>query len=172
MPEFTLSELATTLDCEMQGNGDTIITSLGTVENAKAGQICFIANKQYSKHLASTSASAAIVSPQLLEQCSVPALVTKDPYGAYAKLSILFDDAPSVNAGISPQAVVSAGAIIAASASVAAMAVIEAGAEIGEGAVIGVGCYIGADVIVGSNTKLYPNAVSYTHLTLPTSDLV
>ncbi len=161
MPEFTLSELATTLDCEMQGNGDTIITSLGTVENAKAGQICFIANKQYIKHLASTSASAAIVSPQLLEQCSVPALVTKDPYGAYAKLSILFDDAPPATKGISPQAVVSNGAIVAASASVAAMAVIEAGAEIGEGAVIGAGCYLGENSTVGSNTKLYPNVSVY-----------
>ena len=158
---FTLSELAKKLDCEIEGNGDTIINSLGTVENAVVGQICFIANKQYVKHLASTSASAAIISPALLAQCGVPALVTKDPYGVYAKLSILFDDAPPTTAGVSPQAAVSAGAIIAASASVAAMAVIETGAVIGEGAVIGAGCYLGENSAVGSNTRLYPNVSVY-----------
>jgi UDP-3-O-[3-hydroxymyristoyl] glucosamine N-acyltransferase len=158
---FTLSELAKKLDCEIEGNGDTIINSLGTVEHAVVGQICFIANKKYVKHLASTSASAAIVSPQLLEQCSVPALVTKDPYGAYAKLSILFDDAPPATAGISSQAAVSAGATIATSASVAAMAIIETGVVIGEGAVIGAGCYLGENSTVGSNTKLYPNVSVY-----------
>jgi UDP-3-O-[3-hydroxymyristoyl] glucosamine N-acyltransferase len=161
MPKFTLSELAITLGCEIEGNGDTVITSLGTVENAQAGQICFIANKQYVKHLATTLASAAIVSPQLLGQCRVPALITSDPYGAYAKLSLLFDDAPQAINGISPQATVSASARVAESASVAANAVIEAGAVIGHGAVISAGCYIGENSTVASNSKLYPNVSVY-----------
>ncbi|MFQ3324560.1 MAG: UDP-3-O-[3-hydroxymyristoyl] glucosamine N-acyltransferase [Pseudomonadales bacterium] len=161
MPKFTLSELAATLGCEIEGNGDTVITSLGTVENAKAGQICFIANKQYVKYLATTSACAAIVSPQLLEQCRVPALITSDPYGTYAKLSLLFDDAPQLISGISPQATISASASVDESASVAANAVIESGAVIGPGVVISAGCYIGENSTVASNSKLFPNVSVY-----------
>ena len=172
MPGFTLSELAIKINCDIEGNGDTIITSLGTVENAKAGQICFIANKQYVKYLAKTSASAAIVSPELLEQCGVSALVTKDPYGAYAKLSLLFDDAPSSTPGISPQASISDEVTIAGSASVAAMAVIESGAVIGDGVIIGAGCYIGENTTVGANSKLYPNVSVYHNVRIGSACLL
>jgi UDP-3-O-[3-hydroxymyristoyl] glucosamine N-acyltransferase len=172
MPVFTLSELAKLIDCKIEGNGDTVITSLGTVENAGAGQICFIANKQYIKHLATTAASAAIVSPELLAQCGVPALVTQNPYGAYAKLSLLFDDAPQAMSGISSQAILGADVVIANSASVAAMTVIDSGAVIGEGAIIGAGCYIGENTTIGANTKLYPNVSVYHNVRIGSACLL
>ena len=46
---FTLGEIATLLNLQLVGDGQCIISSLGTLENAVAGQLSFLSNPSYAR---------------------------------------------------------------------------------------------------------------------------
>jgi len=84
----------------------------------------------------------------------VPALVTKDPYLAYARLAALFENVPPPAPGVHPTAIVAADAKVDPSASVGPCCVIEPGATVAAGATLGPHCVIGADCTVGAQSRL------------------
>ena len=54
-------------------------------------------------------------------------------------------------------------------AKIHATAVVEDGAQIADSAEIGPFCWISSQAKIGENVRLLGQAVSYTHLTLPTN---
>ncbi len=56
------------------------IRSVATLQHAADGDVSFLANKRYRKHLLSTCASAVILAPDNLPDCPVAAIVTDNPY--------------------------------------------------------------------------------------------
>jgi UDP-3-O-[3-hydroxymyristoyl] glucosamine N-acyltransferase len=151
---YTLQELADAVGGILHGQADTPIDAVATIRNARAGSISFLANRSYYKYLLDTRATAILLSEQDLENCPVAAIVVKNPYLAYAKISAMLNPTPSVAAGIHPSAVVAEDAAIHASVAVAANAVIESGATIAPGCSIGPGCVVGRNVSIDKNTKL------------------
>jgi len=77
---YHLAELAERFGCELHGDGDIEITSVCTLQSGKTGAITFLANRKYHRHLATTSAAAAIQKPEDADQCPVAALVHENPY--------------------------------------------------------------------------------------------
>ncbi|MEH6549547.1 MAG: UDP-3-O-(3-hydroxymyristoyl)glucosamine N-acyltransferase [Pseudomonadales bacterium] len=161
MPSFTLAELAEKLGAELQGDGTSLISGLGSIEHAACGQLCFIAKPALVKHLDSTLAAAVIISPALADGCTLPALVITNPYLAYAQVSQLFNDRPVPEPGRHSSASIDIGAIVPDSVSVAANAVIEAGAVLGENVIVGAGAYVGHDVVIGDSSRLFANVSLY-----------
>lgn len=153
---YQLGEIATRLGAELRGDPDTEIVGMATLQAAVPGQVAFLANPSYARHLAATRASAVIMAPSLAESCPVNALLIDNPYFAYATLSHWFDPAPSAPPGIHPSAVVSSSAWIADTASVGPQAVVEDDSIVEEGVVIGAGCVIGARSRVGAFSVLKP----------------
>lgn len=157
----TLAELAQFLGAELRGDGSAGITGLGTLQNAREGQVTFLANEKYARYLADTGATAVLLKPDFAADCPVNALVLDDPYLGFARLSHLFDPQPAPEAGIHPSATIAPSAHVAESASVAAGAVIEADARIDEGACIGAGTVVGARSHIGADTFLAANVTIY-----------
>jgi UDP-3-O-[3-hydroxymyristoyl] glucosamine N-acyltransferase len=139
----TLKELAEKIGAELESDPGTPITGVGTLEDAKAGQVTFLANPRYLKQLETTAASAVIVAPSVKSD-RLPLLKAKDPYYAFAlAVRFLTGERKHPFAGIHPKATV------------------DPSATIGEGTIVYPGVYIGPRVRVGRDCVLYANVVIY-----------
>jgi len=161
---YTLIEIAEFLSAPLHGEKKCLIEGLATIQNAGPKKISFIDNPRYRKYLAATKAAAVIISPALLEECTTNAIVTENPYLAYAKLAQLFSYKQNTKRGIHPSAIIGKHCDIAASASIAPHAVIGDYVTVGENAVIGAGCVVGEHVSIGKNTFIYSNVSIYHHV--------
>ncbi len=151
---YTLAELARRSGAELRGDGSRVISGVETLNRAEAGQISFFNNAKYRRYLADTRASAVILRPEDLPDCPCDALVTDNPYLAWARVTACFAPEVLQKPGIHPTAVVDAGADIHDSASIAAGCVIGGGTRIEANAQIGPNCVIGRDVSLGRGTRL------------------
>lgn len=155
----TLAELAECSGATLHGDGDCAITGVSTLQSAHENQIAFLTNSQYRKYLASTGASAVILRMEDLPACNVNALVSDNPYLAYARISACFTPPVEAVPGIHPQASVDASAQVAASAQIDVGAVVGPGTVIGERVIIGPNCVLGAHVQVGHGSHLVAGVV-------------
>jgi UDP-3-O-[3-hydroxymyristoyl] glucosamine N-acyltransferase len=136
-----LRELAARLGCTLRGDGDVDVRRVMGIEESGPGDLTFVANPKYVARLASTRASAVILSPAL--DTSLPSLLSPNPYLAYARAARLLcpDDRPP--AGVHPSAVV------------------DPTARLGEGVHVGALAFVGAGVTVGPRTVVHPQVVLY-----------
>jgi UDP-3-O-[3-hydroxymyristoyl] glucosamine N-acyltransferase len=145
----TLKDLAAEIGAELHGGPDAgtkLVTSCAGLEEAGEGQISFLSNPKYVKHLESTRATAVIVAPSVtLDGNHGPVLLkTKDPYYAYSLAMVrLHGHRRHPHQGIHPAAHV------------------DPTATIGEGTVLYPGVYVGPRARVGRDCILYPNVVVY-----------
>jgi UDP-3-O-[3-hydroxymyristoyl] glucosamine N-acyltransferase len=156
-----LGQLAEFLGATLRGPADKAITGLATLQEAGPGQVSFLANPQYRKFLATTTAAAVLLKPADAEGYAGDALLVADPYLAYARISHLFDPKPKAAAGIHPTAVVAEDAVVDPAASVGAFVVIESGARIAAGVTLGAHCFIGARSVIGEGGWLAPRVTLY-----------
>ena len=164
---YTLTEIAKHIDAKLvivdvEGfSENSAINSLATLANAQLGQVAFLANKKYISQLGATQASAVIVSPDMLAQCPVNALVMDSPYMGYALLANLLDTTPKVAEGIHASAVIADNVKLGSNVSVGANSVIESGVNLDDNVSIGAGCFIGKNASIGKNTSLWSNISIY-----------
>lgn len=156
-----LAAIADWLGADVRGDAQHRIYRLNTLQNAGVGELAFLANKSYRSQLATTQASALILSPADAEDFDGNVLIHDNPYVCYARASALFDTAPQAEAGIHPSAVVDSSAHIASSASIGPHAVIGARVSIGERVRVGAGSSIGDDSVLGDDTNIAANVSIY-----------
>jgi UDP-3-O-[3-hydroxymyristoyl] glucosamine N-acyltransferase len=146
---------------------DLWLKGVAPLHSAAPHDVSFLDNRRYASALARTLAGAVIVHPDL--QARVPvatvAIVTTNPYAAWARVAALFHPAPPTCPGIHPSAIVAPSAVVDPSAEVGPLSIIEAGAEIGAGCRIGAGAVIGSGVVVGPDCRIGPQA-SLSHALL------
>ncbi len=165
MPEFRLSALAAVLGLSLQSGDDPVITGVNTLEEAGPTELSFLANPKYAAQLAGTAAAAVIVRP---DQAGAVrrALITPDPYPAFARSLALFAVPEGFFSGISPQAFIHPEAVLEDDCTVYPFAVIGPRARLGAGCTVFSGCYVGEDCVLGPGCTLYPNAVLMSRVTL------
>jgi len=139
-----LGEIANRLGCELRGDANLEISGVASIEEAQGEQLTFLGNPKYARFLATTRAAAVIVPPEA-PPISVPTLVAKNPYLAFAKAIELFYAPPKPAPGIHPTAVVSPAATLGRNCS------------LGAHVVIGEGVHIGDDAILHPHVVLYPH---------------
>ena len=154
-----------------------MLHGVAPLQTATPEQVSFLDNRKYLPLLADTKAGAVIVHPDLAAQVpeTAVAIVTAEPYVAWARVSALFFPLPPAQPGVHATAVVAPGAVIDPSAEIGPLAVIGAGvtvgprcrigalAVVGDGVVMGRDCRIGSHVTVshallGDRVVLYPGA--------------
>jgi UDP-3-O-[3-hydroxymyristoyl] glucosamine N-acyltransferase len=158
---FTLAAVADAAQAEAPPRR-LMLAGVAPLQTAGADQVSFLDNRKYAAALAATQAGAVIVHPEMASRVpdGAAAIVTHEPYVAWARVATLFHPVPPARAGIHPSAVVGAGATIDPSAEIGPLAVIGAGAEIGPRcrigalAVIGPGVVLGPDCRIGSHASL------------------
>jgi UDP-3-O-[3-hydroxymyristoyl] glucosamine N-acyltransferase len=143
----TVKEIAEYLGGVVLGDGDAIITALGTIETAGSDALTFLANPKYASKVADTSAGAVLMSPGA-ERYGRTVIEVANPYLCFAKLLTLFYAKPPAAFGVLPSAIVSDTATI------------------GEGSTVFPGACIGNNVVVGSRTVIYSGAVFYNDVVI------
>lgn len=155
----TLGELAERFECELRGDPELPIDSVATLGRASPAAISFLANPAYRSQLRGTNAGAVILEERFQAECPVAALISANPYAAYARVAQFLHPLPVVEPGIDPSASVAEDAIVSESARVCPQAVIGPGARLGDRVVIGEGTVVGAGVSVGEGSRLAPRVV-------------
>jgi UDP-3-O-[3-hydroxymyristoyl] glucosamine N-acyltransferase len=136
-----LDDLAVRLGATVRGDGATEVLRVKGLEEAGPGDLTFVSNPRYLGKLAATRASAAILSPDV--EAPLPALLTKNPYLAFARAVGLLHEVPRPSPGVHPTAHV------------------DPTAELGEGAHVGAFCSLGARTRVGARTVVHPHVTLY-----------
>ncbi|MAO46855.1 MAG: UDP-3-O-(3-hydroxymyristoyl)glucosamine N-acyltransferase [Crocinitomicaceae bacterium] len=156
--EKTALELAQLLGGTVSGNPDAAVCGLGKIESAGPGEITFLANSKYEKHIYDCGADIAVVGNDFEPGGELPEGMTlikvKDPYGAFATLLQAFEQVNKRQAGIHASAVIHETATVGEGCYVGAGVVIEEGAEVGKGAELRASCYVGRNAKVGERTML------------------
>ncbi|MDH5368951.1 MAG: UDP-3-O-(3-hydroxymyristoyl)glucosamine N-acyltransferase [Gammaproteobacteria bacterium] len=155
--KYTLGELAEHVSGIVKGDASCEIDGVGTLHNADSSQISFLTNPQYRKQLAFSKAGAVIMSASDAENCSLNAIISSNPYAAYAKIAALISADDKFKAGIDPAAHIAINTNISSTASIAAGAIIESGVTIAEYVRIGPGCVLQENVKIGANSFLTAN---------------
>ncbi len=154
-----LDEIVSRLGGELAGDGSVVVSQVGSLASAGAGQIAFIVNAKYRPQLRSTHASALIVPPQFADETALPRIIHPNPYAYYARVVALLNPPARRAPGVHPSAVVHS--TVPETASVGERAVIGENVEIGQNVTIYPGCVIGDGVSIGDDTLIYPNVVVY-----------
>ncbi|MFP1840801.1 UDP-3-O-(3-hydroxymyristoyl)glucosamine N-acyltransferase [Lonsdalea quercina] len=166
MFSIRLDALAQQLDAQLHGDGDIVITAVASMHSAQSGQITFLSDSRYRDRLATTQASAVVVTEADLPFCHTAALVVKNPYLTYARMAQVMDTTPAPAEDISPAATIASDACVGKGVSIGPNAVIESGVELGDGAVIGANCFIGKNARIGAGSRLWANVTIYHNVVL------
>ncbi|MBA3988098.1 MAG: UDP-3-O-(3-hydroxymyristoyl)glucosamine N-acyltransferase [Idiomarina sp.] len=161
MTVMTLQELAQATGASVRGDQGYQVTGLATLRSAKAEHISFLANEKYRSQVAESSAGCVIMRAEDDHGEATNALITPQPYLAYARVAQLLDNTPAQAKGIHPTAVIAEGVALGADVSVGAYSVIEAGAVIGDQVQIGNHCTVGSNAHIGAHTRLWSNVTIY-----------
>ena len=158
-----LGELAVRFGCELRGDPDAVVDRVASLEAAGEGSISFLANPQYRRHLAGTGATAVVLDAASAAECTVAALVARNPYATYARIAQLLHPRPAAAPGRHRSAVVDEGAEVDPSASIGAGVFVAAGARIGPRASIGPGSMVLAGASIGADSVLVARVTVCDH---------
>ena len=154
-----LWELAERLACRLEGDGEIDIVRVAGVEDARPGDLTFVANPKYLAALSTTRASAVLLRDDAPAQ-SIAVLRMADPYLGFARAVGLFAPTWKPEPGVHAMAAVARDAAIGADVSIGAFVAVGEGAAIGDRTIvfpnvtIGAGARIGADCVVHSNVAI------------------
>ncbi|AVH28190.1 MULTISPECIES: UDP-3-O-(3-hydroxymyristoyl)glucosamine N-acyltransferase [Vibrio] len=172
MKTLTLAELATITGGELFGDESLVVSRVAPMDKAQEGDVTFLSNPKYAKHLSECQATVVMVKAEHKDQCVGNALVVSDPYVAFARVVQAMDTTPKPADDIAPSAVIAADVKMGENVTIGANAVIETGVELGDNVSIGAGCFIGKNAKLGNNTKLWANVTIYHEVSLGDDCLV
>ena len=147
--KFTASQIAVLLQGKIEGDPESSVDSFGRIEEAKAGQLAFLANPKYEDFLYTTGASIIIVGETLeLKQPVKASLVrVSDPYSAFASLLHHYQQLKTSQLkGVQEPSYISPSAVK------------------GDNVYIGAFAYVGDETIIGNNVKIFPGVFIGNHV--------
>ncbi|MFH4816303.1 UDP-3-O-(3-hydroxymyristoyl)glucosamine N-acyltransferase [Vibrio alginolyticus] len=172
MKTLTLAELATITGGELFGDESLVVSRVAPMDKAQEGDVTFLSNPKYAKHLSECQATVVMVKAEHKDQCVGNALVVSDPYVAFARVVQAMDTTPKPADDIAPSAVIAADVKMGENVTIGANAVIETGVKLGDNVSVGAGCFIGKNAKLGNNTKLWANVTIYHEVSLGDDCLV
>lgn len=165
---MTAREVATFIRGEISGDEEVKIVRVAKIEEAGPGDLTFLANPKYEKHVATTKASAILVSAgfdpaHVHRSGGLTFIKVADPYVAFLQVMKRITPMPDpFYKGIHATAAIAETANIGSNVSLGAHVVIGDNAVIGSNSKIAPGCVIGDGVTIGDGCILYPNVtISY-----------
>ncbi|MEP6683483.1 MAG: UDP-3-O-(3-hydroxymyristoyl)glucosamine N-acyltransferase [Parafilimonas sp.] len=139
--KINADRIAQLINGKVEGTETAEVNSFGKIEEAKQGQLAFLANPKYEDFLYTTQASIIIINENLELKQPVAATLIRvaDAYIAFANLLQKYQEMMQAQlTGIQQPSY------------------IDPSAKLGENIFIGAFTYIGENVTIGNNTKLYP----------------
>ncbi len=135
----------------VEGDGQVAVSGFGKIEEAKAGELAFLANPKYEEYLYSTQASIVIINDSLELKQPVGATLIRvaDAYSAFAALLAQYE-------ALQQQAL----------SGREEPCFVHPSAEVGEQVYIGAFAYIGKNVRIGKHVKIYPQVYIGDHVSI------
>lgn len=150
-----LSELAVLTAARVDGDSvDLEITGAAGLDDARPGDISFLANPRYTPKVNTTQASAIFLAEGAPIDRQIPLLRAENPYLAYTRALRLFHPEPQFSASIHDTAVIDPSAVVADNVA------------IGPGVVVGPGSRIDQGV------RIYPNVTIYENVTIGRDSII
>jgi UDP-3-O-[3-hydroxymyristoyl] glucosamine N-acyltransferase len=162
--QFTAAQIAMLIQGNVEGDASATVSSFGKIEEAKAGQLSFLANPKYEDFLYTSGASVIIINSSLELKQAVSATLIKvpDAYSAFAQLLTAYQELMSQQLqGIQEPSYISKTAKLGENVFVGAFTFIGENVEIGNNVKIHPQVYIGNDVKIGDNSVIHPGVKIY-----------
>jgi UDP-3-O-[3-hydroxymyristoyl] glucosamine N-acyltransferase len=138
-PALTLSELASLIGAEFDGDPGFLVTGLNEIHMVEPGDLTFVDHPKYYDKALNSKATTVLINKRV-ERPEGKALVFHDkPFDAFISLILRFRPFERALATISPSA------------------------TIGEGTVIQPGAFVGNHVTIGKNCLIHSNVSIYDH---------
>lgn len=156
----TLREIAAFIDGELLGDGAVLVKRINGIQEAKEGDLAFIANSKDWEFIDSAQASCIVVSKDIKGSFDKPLIKVKHPSVAFSKIiEFISPDSIPRPKGIHETAVISSSAVLGNGVCVGPYAVIGDRVSIGEDTVIYPFSYVGNDSKIGKNSIIYPHVI-------------
>ena len=88
--QFSAAQIAAIINATTEGDASVAVDSFGKIEEAREGQLSFLANPKYEDYLYSTGASLIIINQSQVLKQAVKATLLRVPY-AYSAFATLLD---------------------------------------------------------------------------------
>ena len=157
MPGLTLTQVAQLTGAQLHGEGECLVHGVGSLDDARPGDLTFLSSSKFRKYLETTQASVVILRPQDLERCGCNALVSDNPYLAYAQAATALVAEEPGRPGVHATAVLESSAEVAPSARIEAHCYVGNEVVIEDDVVVGPGCVIAEACRIGAGTRLRAN---------------
>jgi UDP-3-O-[3-hydroxymyristoyl] glucosamine N-acyltransferase len=146
---------------------DLMLHGVAPLQVAGPSEVSFLDNRRYAPLLETTKAGAVILHPGMQSRLpsSTVAVVTSQPYEAWARVTALFHPSIPVTPGVHASAIIAEGALVDPTAEIGPLAVIETDAMIGPRCRIGPAAVIGRGVVFGPDCRIGAHA-SVSHALL------
>jgi len=143
------------------------IRGVGSLSEAQAGEISFLANPRYHQQLADTRATVVLVRQDWTGPHTCALLRVADPNRAFAEVALALAPAPLADPpGVHASAVLADDVQLGDEVHIGPHCVVEAGARIGDRSVLMAGCYVGPGVCIGTECRLHPHVSIRAHCSL------
>lgn len=155
--QFPASQIALLINGKIEGDPNVSVMSFGKIEEAKQGELSFLANPKYEDYLYTTNASVIIISEsfELKQPLAATLIRVPDAYTAFATLLTKYQEIMQQQlSGIQQPSYIAKTALY------------------GQNIFIGAFAYIGENVKIGSDTKIYPNAYIGDNVTIGDSCVI
>lgn len=138
--KITPRELAALTGGKVEGDADVVISGFAKIEEARSGDLSFVANMKYAHYAATTKASALLVGSDVSFDFPVAATLIRvaDPYSTLAELLAMVEKSKPLPEGVEQPCHIAEGV------------------DLPEGIYVGAFAYIGRNVRLGKNVKIYP----------------
>ena len=141
--QFSAAQIAVIINGKVEGDDTIAVDSFGKIEEARQGQLSFLANPKYEDFLYTTQASLIIINDalQLRQPVAATLIRVPDAYSAFATLLDAYQNAKNQQLSGIQEPVF-----------------IDKSATLGKNVYIGAFVYIGESVKIADDVKIFPNS--------------
>ncbi len=169
MLQFSAQQIAMMIQGKVEGDASVAVTQFGKIEEAKHGEISFLANPKYEEFLYTTNASIIIVNESLVLKKAIAATLLRvpDAYAAFATLLTKYQEIKTQNlTGIQTPSYISTSATLGENHFIAAFAHIGDNVQFGNNVKVFPNVVVGENVKIGDNVILHPGVIIYADCVL------
>lgn len=164
MLTFNAHQIAQIIQGKVEGDATVEVTQFGKIEEAKAGEISFLANPKYEEFLYSTKASVIIINDSLVLKDKIAATLIRvpDAYAAFATLLTKYQELKAANmVGVQTPSFIAPSTKLGAQHFIGVFSCISENVQMGDQVKIYPNVFLGENVQVGNNVTIHPGVVVY-----------
>jgi len=164
MMQFTAAQISLLVNGKIEGDANATVSSFGKIEEARPGQLTFLANPKYEDFLYTTQASIAIINEgyELRESVQPTLIRVADAYTAFAQLLAKYQEMAGQGLkGIQQPSFIAPSAEVAGDVFIGAFTYIGEGVQIGQNTKIYPNCFIGDNVRIGRDCLIHAGVKIY-----------